>query len=1034
MPAYSVTGSSFPVFRNFNQLLRPGLRTQIYLLGTSGLLLLGCIYLYGNYVQGHFQRAADESAILKNLVGSFAGDVLEARRLEVDFLLRPNESLVPLREAVMEDAAKQLAELDRRIAESTAMATVVEIAADRVAAISRTAAQSAAEDVVAAINPMRAAFNAYAIEFKNLVNMRKNVGFDETIGLLGALRHSAQDAESLVSAAHVARLSLLMVTMRKHEKDFLMGRDRKFIREMQAHAEEFEAALARSPLPPEIRSSIAEKMSGYQRDFGAVVEGVIELADESDDLKWAYSALSPQVTKVRKVVEAHYGDAQSAIAGSRAATMERMIWTILVATLGATAFALYVGRRLTLPLAAMARAMEKLYVGDTNVEVAKKTAGRRDEIGAIARAVEAFKQSIEENRRFAAEKEKATFLATMSHEIRTPMNGVRTIAELLADTPLNPDQALMVSTIKESADALVTVINDILDFSKIEAGRLEIDPRPFALNRLLDGVMTLLRPKADEKALIFVLANEIGANEIGEPAYRIGDAMRIRQILINLVGNAIKFTEHGQITLRIAERDEMVRFEIVDTGTGIDAEKIGQLFQPFQQAEASTAQRFGGTGLGLSICKTLCDLMGGSIGVKSVFGLGSTFWVALPLPATGDKPESEFPENALPAKQHWVAPEPAEAASKRAVVLCAEDNPTNRDVLARVLGRLGIVFEMAVNGVEALSLLDHGKHGLLLTDGHMPLMDGWELCERIRQMESENGESEDGLARLPVVAVTADALRGTEERCRKAGMDGYITKPLTIRQVEDQLLALLPILGKLRQPDEHRKEAAQVTVFPVETNVLELSALMDLVGPEFEIIEPMLCDFLSSAANLAAEVQAGVKAGDRTRCERAAHSLKGASRYVGAQKLGDTAATIEDLAKAGNIADAAQLSATLTPLVDEAAAAIGKLRVEDSLRQIPSGIDLSAVAGITENAAGRILEAAETIIAGVENIRTPDDAASLKEAVIAIFETCSFQDLASRRVRQTISRLAQIEEKLDLIMQGCPPIPGSTGYSFTKEN
>jgi len=394
----------FPVFPALQRILRPGLRTQVCVLGTSGVLVLGCIYLYGNYVQGHFQRAADESAILKSLVGSFAGDVLEARRLEVDFLLRPNESLVPLREAVMEDAAKQLAELDRHIAESAQVATAVTNAAEEVAAMDQ-ATQGGAQDVADAIKPMRGAFNAYAIEFKNLVNMRKNVGFDETVGLLGALRHSAQEAESRVFPVNVPRLALLMVTMREHEKDFLMGRDQKFIGEMKNRVGEFNTALAAANLPPDARGPVAAKMADYQRDFGAVVESVDELSGESDDLKRAYTDLSPLVTKVREVVAAHYADAQTAIASSRTATMQRMVWTIILATLGATAFALYIGRRLTLPLAAMASAMEKLGHGDTNVAVAEKTASRSDEIGAIARAVAAFKESIEANRRFAGEQE-----------------------------------------------------------------------------------------------------------------------------------------------------------------------------------------------------------------------------------------------------------------------------------------------------------------------------------------------------------------------------------------------------------------------------------------------------------------------------------------------------------------------------------------------------------------------------------------------------------------------------------------------------
>jgi signal transduction histidine kinase/CheY-like chemotaxis protein/chemotaxis regulatin CheY-phosphate phosphatase CheZ len=620
-----------------------------------------------------------------------------------------------------------------------------------------------------------------------------------------------------------------------------------------------------------------------------------------------------------------------------------------------------------------------------------------------------------------ATRTKSAFLATMSHEIRTPMNGVRTMAELLSDTALSKDQAQMVTIIKDSADALVTVINDVLDISKIEAGKLEITAQPFQVQRVVDGVIQLLRPKAEEKGLLLQL-------QVIMPGQRwvLGDDMRLRQILLNLIGNGIKFTERGTVSLKVTGTGNRVRFDITDSGIGIPPETMQNLFRPFAQADASTARKFGGTGLGLSICKGLMDLMGGAIGVDSEEGRGSTFWIMLPLPETEAPAGVQATDTRAAGSDRWRAPNRDLATASGAIVLCAEDNPTNREVLGRVLDRLGIVYDMAVDGADALRQLDRSRHGLLLTDGHMPGIDGWELTSRIRATERA-----DGLPRLPVVALTADAIRGVEEKCMAFGMDGYLTKPLVVKQVEDVLLKNLPALQLLRTPLDSRADGAGA-VFAVESHVLDLAVLTDMVGDDAETITDLLQSFLESATGLLSDAIEAAGSQDMAQVRAVVHSLKGAARSVGARKLAETAASVEQAAAENRPDEVRRWMPALRPLFDEVGTAIERRRAELELRQIRmeigemadqgsdvrAGSELEAVVNITEAAADRILQAAETILTRVELVETPGEAEAVRNAVMAIFEACSFQDLTSQRVRKAVARLSDIEDRLEAFVRG----------------
>ena len=377
----------------------------------------------------------------------------------------------------------------------------------------------------------------------------------------------------------------------------------------------------------------------------------------------------------------------------------------------------------------------------------------------------------------AASRAKSDFLANMSHELRTPLNGVVGMLQLLTATPLSDDQRRYAATADASAAALLALINDVLDFSKIEAGKLVLDPVPFDVADATADAVAILAARAAAKGLAVSCVIDPAA-----AGRRVGPADRVRQVLVNLIGNAVKFTAAGSVTLTVtpepAEGEDTIRFAVADTGIGIPADRIDRLFQTFSQVDTSTTRQYGGTGLGLAICRQLAGLMGGRVGVDSAVGHGSTFWFTARLPVD---------------RTAAVPPPPAAVAvptGRRRHVLVAEDNDVNQMVVGEMLRRLGYGCELVGNGraaVDAVAAAGGGRFDLVLMDCQMPVMDGLEATAALRAAEVAAGTP-----RLPVVALTANALQGDRERCLAAGMDDYMSKPVDVRALAAKLAAWVP--------------------------------------------------------------------------------------------------------------------------------------------------------------------------------------------------------------------------------------------------
>jgi signal transduction histidine kinase/HPt (histidine-containing phosphotransfer) domain-containing protein/ActR/RegA family two-component response regulator len=524
-------------------------------------------------------------------------------------------------------------------------------------------------------------------------------------------------------------------------------------------------------------------------------------------------------------------------------------------------------------------------VRDSHLLLEERVRRRTEELEARNRELDEARRAAE-----AASRAKGEFLANMSHEVRTPMNGILNLARLALASEVPATRREYLTLVQSSSAALLTVLNDVLDFSKIEAGKLDLVQAPFRPAAVIDEVLHVLAWQAGQKGLELLarVAPDV-------PDVALGDAGRLRQVLLNLVGNAVKFTERGSVTVVAAAApadDGQVRLSlaVTDTGCGIEAEDRERVFHAFEQADATMTRRHGGTGLGLAIARRLVGLMGGRLEVDSAPGLGSAFRFEVLL------------RQAPPGATVEAPPPPPPPARRPLHVLVAEDNAVNRTVALGLLQHQGHTAEAACDGHEALRLLQTRRYDVVLMDVQMPEMDGLETTRAWRQREAGSGR------RLPILALTAHALAADRERCLQAGMDGFLTKPV---HPDDLARALADVEGPADVPRGRAAEDEAAPGGAAGTSALDTGALLKRCAGDEGLARQLVGLFLDDAPRQAAAARAALAAGDAKALQRAAHTLKGGAGTFAAAGTVVAASRLEEIGKGGRLDGAADALAAL---------------------------------------------------------------------------------------------------------------------------